>query len=342
MRLIRSLVVMVIASCFAGGCATMSQKEEIQLGEQVHGQFEEQFGGKVEDPELQQYVNRVGMEMAHYAGRPDLNWQFAVLKSDEINAFAVPGGYVYITQGLLNRLNNEAQLAGVLGHEAGHIAHRHSVKQIQRAQGAQVAAAGAGILGAIFGVEGVGDIASVVANLSLMKYGRDQEKQADLSGLKYMSEAGYNPKGMVQTMQILEEASSGNEPPEFLSTHPNPENRIEYLQETIDEKYPRAAENGQFDAEQFRKIVEPLPPPGASAIPIDARSTTAWRESELLNDGATDDDRAFDSAPLPHACPTSMRTYFSSVQLHDLRYCWIEPLNFWALKKSWSSRARSL
>jgi predicted Zn-dependent protease len=163
----------------------------------------------------------------------------------------VPGGYIYITQGLLFRLNNEAQLAGVLGHEAGHIAHRHSAQQIQQAQGLQIGAVVAGI----FGGSAVGDLSGLVGSLYLMKYGRGQEKEADMSGLKYMTDGGYAPQGMVQTMEILKKASGGKGPPEFLSTHPDPGNRVEYLTETIQEKYMRAAESGRFGDKEFKQNV---------------------------------------------------------------------------------------
>jgi len=258
MSLVKSTRILTfVMLLFVGvGCATMSEDQELKLGREAHGQFEAEFGGPIKDEEIQKYVNAVGMDMVRYANRPKMDWRFTVLNSDQINAFAVPGGYIYITQGLLSRMSNEAELAGTLGHEIGHIAHRHSVRQIQKAQQAQGAAIGAGILGAVFGVEGVGDLAGVVANLSLMSYGRDQEREADMSGLEFMSQAGYNPKGLVETMKVLQQAAAGQEPPEFLSTHPNPGNRIEYLTETIEEKYAQAAQSGKYGEETFEKIVK--------------------------------------------------------------------------------------
>lgn len=192
------------------------------------------------------------MDMARYAGRPEMDWQFHVLNSDQVNAFAVPGGYIYITRGLLFRLRNEAQLASVLGHESGHIAHRDTVQQIQRAQGFNIAA---GLVG-LFGGQQAQDIASFVSTFAQLSYSRDQEKNADMAGLKYMSQAGYNPQGMVQVMQILEQAQGANGgPPEFLSTHPDPGNRVQYLTDTINSQYHAAAASGVFDASQFRQNV---------------------------------------------------------------------------------------
>src|SRR2546428_579819 len=104
------------------GCA-IGEKDEIAMGKKAQPQFEKQFGGLYPDPEVQQYVNEVGMSMTRYTGRPDLPWQFRVVNSRQINAFSLPGGYTYVTQGLLFNLKSEAQLAAILGHESGHVAH---------------------------------------------------------------------------------------------------------------------------------------------------------------------------------------------------------------------------
>ena len=252
------------------GC-TINEQKEIQIGAETHGQFEREFGGKYPDAQLQAYVSNVGMSVARYAGRPQLPWQFAVLNSREVNAFAVPGGYIYITQGLLFRLENEAMLAGVLGHEAAHIAHRHSVQQMQRAQTAQGLSTVVGVVGSIFGYGWAGDVTGAVASISLMKYGRDQEKQSDLSGLRYMSQAAYDPRGMVQTMAVLQQATGGRGGPQFLSSHPNPGNRLEYLRDTIQKRYVAAAQGGKVGEQEFRtnvlsRRIAALEPMAAGAI----------------------------------------------------------------------------
>ncbi len=221
------------------------------MGIQAAPKFEKEFGGLVRDSELQRYVQKVGMSMVPHTGREDLPWEFKVLNSNQVNAFALPGGKVYITRGMLNQLQNEAQLASVLGHEAGHVAHRHSVQQLERAQLLQGGAALAGV----FGGGSVGDVTQLVAGLAMMKYGRDQEKDADLSGLEYMVKEGYDPRGSVQTMEILERAAGGRGQPEFLSSHPNPGNRQEYLSEEIEQKYGRRA-RGRTDQEEFNRIVK--------------------------------------------------------------------------------------
>ena len=273
-----SLVPTVVVLALAAGCSINEQKE-IAIGEQSHLQFEQQYGGRYTDSQVQTYVNEVGLRVARLAGRPNLRWQFTVLNSREINAFAVPGGYIYITRGLLYRLENEAMLAGVLGHESAHIALRHSVKQIERAQTTRGLTSVVGVAGSVFGYGWAGDVTDVVANLSLMKYGRDQEKQADLSGLKYMTAVGYNPQGMVQTMSVLQRvAKEGGGAPEFLSTHPNPGNRLQYLRQTIEKRYVAAADSGKVGEDEFRQNVlsratGPLPPVPA---PADASASSAY------------------------------------------------------------------
>lgn len=253
-RLHRRPIAVLLALLLLVGCS-ISEQQEIQMGRQLHPKFEQQFGGKVPDAAVQQYVDSVGQRMAQHAGRPNLDWQFAVLNSDEVNAFAVPGGYIYITQGLLSRLENEAQLAGVLGHEAAHVAKRHSVRQLERARATQGVSAVVGVVGSVFGVGSAGSLAGLALNLSNMKYGRGQEKESDLEGLRYMTAAGYNPRGMVETMQIMQSAAKGKGGPEFLSSHPNPGNRVEYLTEAIEKKYPAAAQQNTFAADNFRRGV---------------------------------------------------------------------------------------
>jgi predicted Zn-dependent protease len=248
----------------------MTEKQEIRLGRESHVQIEREFGGVYPDPQIQQYVNSIGMEMARYAGRPNMDWQFRVLNSDQVNAFAVPGGYIYLTRGLLFRMRNEAQLAGVLAHEAGHIAHRDSVQQIQQAQGLNLLAGLAGL----FGGERAGDITQFVSAFLQLKYSRDQEQRADMAGLSYMTRAGYNPHGLVQLMQILQQAQGARGgPPEFFSTHPDPGNRIEYLNDTIRSKYPAAAASGVFDGTAFRQQVLSRQPDSISRVDLDHPQT---------------------------------------------------------------------
>jgi predicted Zn-dependent protease len=268
------LLVLLLLLGGGGGCA-ISEKEELAMGRQLHAEFEREAGGLYPDVQVQQYVNAVGQSLARYAGRPNMDWRFSIVNSDQINAFAVPGGYVYLTRGLLFRMTNEGQLAGVLGHEAGHIAGRHSAKQIGRTQTARGLSAVAGVVGGLFGYGWAGDVTGAVASLSLMSYSRDQERDADMMGLRYMTQAGYSPLGLVQLMEILQSAGGSGGGVEFLSTHPNPGNRLEYLTETIEDKYLTAAQNGELGEANFQRHVLARRPT-AMLMMIDLADPAGW------------------------------------------------------------------
>jgi predicted Zn-dependent protease len=165
-------------------------------------------------------------------------YQFQVhLLADEqtINAFALPGGQVFITQALFNALQNEAQLAGVLGHEIGHVIERHGAQQMAKGQLLQGIAGAAGVAG---GSYDAARLANMVAQLTQMKYGRQDELEADRWGIELMAYAGFQPEEMLTVMDILEHAGGGGGAPEFMSTHPKPANRREYIREIIGEKFP--------------------------------------------------------------------------------------------------------
>jgi beta-barrel assembly-enhancing protease len=233
------------------GCA-ISEEKEVAMGRDAAPKFEREFGGLYPDPAVQEYVHGVGIELAQDTNRAHLPWQFRVLNSDDVNAFALPGGFVYITKGLLFNLENEAQLASVLGHEVAHVAHRHSVQQLQRAQFVQ----GGSLLVGIFAGGTAGDVSSLAASLALMRYGRGQEREADLSGLNYVVREGYEPRAMVQTMEILERTSGGKRGGlGFLSTHPSPGNREKYLAERISKRYETDASGGVTNEDRFESIV---------------------------------------------------------------------------------------
>jgi predicted Zn-dependent protease len=258
------------------GCS-VSTEQELQLGAANHQKFEQQSGGRYNDPQVQSYVNAVGMQMARLAGRPEMKWQFHVLASDQINAFAVPGGYIYITKGLLFRMTNEAQLAGVLGHEAGHIAGRHSAQQIERSQTVGILTAGFGIVAEQAGYAAAGDLGKVTSELYLLRYSRDHEKEADMLGLKYMTQAGYNPQGLVELMQILKTASGGKSSGglgEWTSTHPDPGNRIEYLTATIRQQYAGLVQTGKIGEAEFKQNV--LSRRKTALAPIDLSQPILW------------------------------------------------------------------
>lgn len=221
----------------------LTQEQEIAMGLQSAPQMAEQFGGLDPSSSIQSEVSGVGERLVQdsEAGQTHYEFSFHVLRDPEtVNAFALPGGPVFITRGLLDRLENEAQLAGVLGHEVGHVIARHSAQQIAKNQLAQ------GLVGAV-GVGGSGDqsdgrqaaqVAAVVAEMVQLKYGRRDEMQADTLGVRLMSEAGYDPRALLAVMRILEQASGPGRQPEFMSSHPDPGNRLALIQQAIDAHFP--------------------------------------------------------------------------------------------------------
>ncbi len=203
----------------------MGEGTEIRLGGDADREITEAMG-LVEDPALQAYIQTLGESMAAISERPQLPWAFRVLDDPVVNAFALPGGYIYVTRGILAHFNSEAELAGVLGHEIGHVTARHGVQQVSRAQLAQI---GLGV-GAILAPElsGVLDLASAGLGLLFLSYGRDAEREADDLGLRYMTRLGYDPAAMAETFQTLARSSGAQDGPRipgFLSTHQDPLSR---------------------------------------------------------------------------------------------------------------------
>ena len=173
--------------------------------------------------------------MAAQSERPNLPWEFHVVDDASVNAFALPGGFIYVTRGLMASINDEAELATVLGHEIGHVTYRHSVQQISKAQ---LAHSGSGI-GSILSsdIARFGQLASAGLSILFLKYGRDAENQADQAGFRYSLKQNYDVREMTnvfQTLDRISEASGGGKLPEWLSTHPNPGNRIEHIEKMLD------------------------------------------------------------------------------------------------------------
>jgi predicted Zn-dependent protease len=206
--------------------ALMSEADEIALGAQSDPQIIAEYG-LYPDSSLQRFIREKGLAMTRISHRPNLDWQFRVLDSDVINAFAVPGGYVYFTRGILAHMNNEAQFAGVLGHEIGHITARHSVSQQTQGLLTQL-----GLMAAIIVSPEVAQFANELsqgAQLLTLKFGRDDETQSDELGVLYSSKVGYDAREMAKFFLTLQRSKpkDASELPEFLSTHPDPGNRYE-------------------------------------------------------------------------------------------------------------------
>jgi predicted Zn-dependent protease len=213
----------------------------------------------VDNAQLQSYVAEIGQQMAAKSERPDLPWEFHVVDDASVNAFAIPGGFIYVTRGLLTHMDNEAQLASVLGHEIGHVTARHSVQQISKAQLAQL---GLGI-GSIVSsdIAQFAGIASQGLGLLFLKYGRDAENQADELGFKYAVNQNYDVREMddvfVTLNRVGEQAGAQGRLPEWLSTHPNPENRVAKTQARLD-SLSRPLDNAILDREEFLQRIQGL------------------------------------------------------------------------------------
>lgn len=209
---------------------SLTPEEEITLGLQSAPQMAAEFGGLYQDQKVQDLVKKVGQGIVQNTEVKNGPYQFdfhVLADPETVNAFAVPGGQIFITMGLLKRLKSEDQLAGVLGHEIGHVVGRHSAQQIAKQELVGGLAGAASIaLSDPNSPNGNAYIAQYVANLVNLKYGRDDELESDDFGVKYMVETGRNPEAMVEVMEILAAAGGPDRPAEFQSSHPNPENRI--------------------------------------------------------------------------------------------------------------------
>jgi predicted Zn-dependent protease len=206
-------------------------QQEMAMGRQAHGEILASMGA-YENEALQRYVAQVGRRVQAKAERPDLPWTFTVVDDPAVNAFALPGGFLYLTRGILAHMTSEAQMAAVLGHEIGHVTARHSVEQMSRAQ-----LAGLGmLLGTIVAPElaALGDVARAGVSLLFLGFSREAERQADDLGLRYLGAAGYDPHGMIEVLTMLDRTSGAEgRLPDWLSTHPNPANRVARLAQRI-------------------------------------------------------------------------------------------------------------
>ncbi|MGH1455152.1 MAG: M48 family metalloprotease [Alphaproteobacteria bacterium] len=236
------ILAFIIAVPVLGGCSTnsatgqqqftafMSPQQELQVGAQEHAKVMAQFG-EYKNANVQNYVEAVGQSVVRYTERPDVQYKFTVLDSPIVNAFALPGGYIYVTRGLLALANDEAEMASVLGHEAGHITGRHSAERYSRGVATSL---GAAILSAAIGNDAASQALGMGANLYLTSYSRGQESEADTLGIRYLTKTGYDPYGMagflsnLRAEKNLQAQIDGEQSPEnsIFSTHPPTSERV--------------------------------------------------------------------------------------------------------------------
>ncbi len=211
--------------------ALMSPQQEVQVGAQEHAKIMKQYG-VYDDEKVQAYIDRVGEKVVQYTERPEVDYKFFLLDSPIVNAFALPGGYVYLTRGLLSLSNSEAEMAAVLAHETGHITARHSAERYSRGVATSV---GATLLSAALGSSGASEALGMGANLYLKSYSRGQEHQADSLGIRYLSRTGYAPSAMTSflsnlqaetNLQAKQAGRSASASANYFSTHPATAERV--------------------------------------------------------------------------------------------------------------------
>ena len=257
----RNLLPLILAPLLLTGCGSpivnpvtgqsersvMSEADEIAAGQKAHSQVLQEYG-VVKNTQLQAYVNDLGQRLARQSHRSQLQWHFTLLDSPEINAFALPGGYVYVTRGIMAYMENEADLAGVMGHEIGHVTARHGAQRATREQNAGLGVLAASVLGAVLesqGIAGAGQVASQVSQTAaagyIATYGRDQELQADSLGAEYLSRSNFDPRNMVSVISVLKDQerfaadqarAEGRAAPaqnSWLASHPSNDQRLQTI-----------------------------------------------------------------------------------------------------------------
>ena len=242
----------------------ISPRQEVVLGIQSSEQIFRQHGGLYPNRSLQAYVEQVGNSLIDKssASKSPYPFKFYLLRDNvTINAFALPGGQIFITTALLSRLNSEAQLAAVLGREIGHVVARHTAKHLAKQQLGIALVDAVGVAASDRPENGrqAAVLAKAVNEILTLQYGKDDELESDNLGFRFMVEAGYSPIGLVELMNILVSASSDSQQLEFFSTHPNPKNRIDRLKQIIAKKYPQGIPSQlEEGVERFNQIVSPL------------------------------------------------------------------------------------
>ncbi len=235
----------------------ISKQQEIAMGQQADPEVINQFGLYPND-QLQKFINEKGQKMVAVSHRKDLKYEFKIIDSPILNAFAVPGGYVYFTRGIMAHFNNEAQFAGVLGHEIGHIAARHSAQQQSKTMLAQIGLVVGMVISPTFAQ--FGEQAQQTLSLLFLKFGRDDESQSDQLGVEYSTKIGYDASQMADFFLTLkrEQEQSETEPiPDFLSTHPNPADRYDKVKELAAEwKQKVKNTNLQVNRNSYLKMID--------------------------------------------------------------------------------------
>ncbi len=236
------------------GWNLFSPQQDVELGRQVSKDAERQLP-MLNDPRVDSYLNNLGRRLAAHAPGERYPYQYKCVNDRAINAFALPGGFVYINRGVIEAADTEAQLAGVMAHETSHVALRHGTNQATKAYAAQVPLA---VLGGMLGSSSIGAVlaqlgAGFATNSLLLKYSRTDESQADIMGTQILYDSGYDPRAMAQFFEKIQGESKGRNPVEFFSDHPNPDHRVERVDEEV-KKLGGPPRNYKADSPEFREI----------------------------------------------------------------------------------------
>jgi len=249
----------------AGACGVSTQ-QEMQIGAQQSAQINQQVP-LVDDPVIVGYVNQLGQQLAATTSRADLDWRFFVVNTDVLNAFALPGGYIYVNRGILANASNTSELAGVMAHEVSHVALRHSVKQMEQMQGANVGLALTCTLTGVCNSQAAQAAINLGGNLVFAKFSRADEKQADDVGFQTVVKAGINPQGMLTFFEKLlqEEQTQGasSNASSWFATHPGTQDRIADIQGLLSRLTPSQLQSLTTDTQAFEQMkarLRQLPP----------------------------------------------------------------------------------
>lgn len=263
-----ALVLGLLAGCAANpvtgeqDLSLMSEEQEIALGKKNHPEILKQYGA-YDDPELQAYVNRIGQELVKHSHRTNLTYTFTVLDSPEVNAFALPGGYIYITRGILAYINSEAELAAVLGHELGHVTARHGVQQYSKAMATSVGMTLATIFVPELRTDVSQQLMNILGNAMLSGYGREDELEADRLGAEYLARTSYEPKAMIDVIGILKNQEEfekerakkeGREPRVYhgvFASHPSADTRLQQVVTAANKYRQNGSKPGRINRESY-------------------------------------------------------------------------------------------
>ena len=264
----RNLIFGLVIAASVSACG-ISTQQEVQMGGEYAAQINQQLP-IVQDAEINRYINILGDSIANLADARGLDYTFYIVNAAEVNAFAVPGGYIYVNRGLIDRTQNLSQLAGVLGHEIGHVVRRHSVKQMEKAQGANIGVVLGCTLINICGSQAAQAAIQVGGSALFAKFSRDDEREADAEGVKNVIRAGISPQGIPEMFQILlaERQRNPSAVEGWFSSHPGEEERIQETQAMINQYDPailRTLTTNTSNYNSFKARVRSLPAPTATS-----------------------------------------------------------------------------